>query len=122
MDSFAEKTIEQESTRDEAINNPQTTKDFKGELFKINDKEVVLKNSSETFVKINGDVYENIEKVGNLSLYSILPKSDNYLQVGIERPITDIELKNYDYLNETPEKFRTTKDLLKGENPEELSC
>ena len=109
--------------RVEAINNPQKIKESKENLYKLNDQEVIIKNEIEDFVKIGNDIYESVAKQGNLNHYVKLENTNsNYYAVEVKAPQTKLKLSDYSYLNENPEKFKTIKDFLKGENPDELSC
>jgi len=112
-----------ESTRDLVVNNPQTLEDYKNDLFRIDENNLILKNNTEEFVKVNGEIYESVAKQGNLNHFVKLetPTSD-YYAVEVKAPQTNLKLSDYSYLNESPEKFKSVKDFLKGENPEELSC
>jgi hypothetical protein len=112
-----------ENTRDLVVNNPQTLEDYKNDLFRIDENNLILKNNTEEFVKVNGEIYESVTKQGNLNHFVKLeiPTSD-YYAVEVKAPQTNLKLSDYSYLNESPEKFKSVKDFLKGENPEELSC
>ena len=109
--------------RDEAVNNPKTIKEFTGQVSKMNQNEIVVRNSSESIIRIGNDVFESFAKEGNLNHFVKLEvNNSDYLQVGTQAVQSNLNIKNYDYLNETPEKFKTIKDYLKGEMPEELNC
>lgn len=109
--------------RVEAINNPQKVKESKENLFKLNDQEIILRNETEDFVKIGNDIYESVAKQGNLNHYVKLEKNkSDYYAVEVKAPQTNLNISDYNYLNETPEKFKSIKDFLKGKNPDELSC
>jgi hypothetical protein len=112
-----------ESTRDLVVNNPQTLEDYKNDLFRIDENNLILKNNTEEFVKVNGEIYESVTKQGNLNHFVKLeiPTSD-YYAVEVKAPQTNLKLSDYSYLNESPEKFKRIKDFLKGENPNELQC
>jgi hypothetical protein len=112
-----------ESTRDLVVNNPQTLEDYKNDLFRIDENNLILKNNTEEFVKVNGEIYESVAKQGNLNHFVKLeiPTSD-YYAVEVKAPQTNLKLSDYSYLNESPEKFKRIKDFLKGENPNELQC
>tara|TARA_R110000782_G_scaffold91929_1_gene175252 strand:+ start:1955 stop:3904 length:1950 start_codon:yes stop_codon:yes gene_type:complete len=123
MPSIAGTSTGQQSPRDNAINNPDTVENFKGDLFKLNDNEYIVKNTVEDFVKISNNIYESVGKQGNLNHYVQLEKNESeYLKVGTERPKTSLNLNDYNYLENKPESFTKVKNYLKGEIPGELSC
>ena len=109
--------------RVDAINNPTSIKENTSQVSKINQNEVVIKNSADDFIKIGGDIYESVAKQGNLNHYVKLEKNhSDYYSVKAEAPQINLKLSDYKYLNETSENFKSVKDFLKGENPEELNC
>jgi len=106
----------QRSERDDLYNNPQNKEAYKGQYSVISNQEVIVKNTSEEFLKIDGDIYEFLEKRGNLSLFSKLGKNNSsYNVVGIEKPDTNTNLEVFAYLETKPEAFIKTKNLLTKE-------
>ena len=96
----------QRSERDDLYNNPQNKEAYKGQYSVISNQEVIVKNTSEEFLKIDGDIYEFLEKRGNLSLFSKLGKNNSsYNVVGIEKPDTNTNLEVFAYLETKPEAF-----------------
>jgi hypothetical protein len=108
-----------ENTRDLVVNNPQTLEDYKNDLFRIDENNLILKNNTEEFVKVNGEIYESVAKQGNLNHFVKLetPTSD-YYAVEVKAPQTNLKLSDYSYLNESPEKFKRIKDLYKPKKQE----
>ena len=103
------------SVRDTAINNPQTVKNFDGQIFKLNDNEVILKNNTEEFIKIGSEIYESIGKKGNLNHFIKLEKSAEYNKVNTKRPKSNLDISDYSYLEDKPESFMSVKKYLKGD-------
>ena len=125
LPDLAEPTDNISNPRVEAVNNPQKVKESKENLYKLNENEIIIKNETEDFVKVNNEIYESVAKQGNLNHFVKLETSNSdYYAVNVEAPQTNLKLSDYNYLNETinSEKFKTKKDFLKGENPDELSC
>lgn len=107
--------------RVESINNPQKIKESKENLYKLNDQEIIIKNETEDFVKVNNEIYESVAKQGNLNHFVKLetPNSD-YYAVEVKAPQTNLKLSDYNYLNETinSENFKSVKDLYKPKKQE----
>jgi len=123
MPDLIEPTDNISNPRVEAINNPQKIKESKENLYKLNDQEIIIKNQTEDFVRIGNDIYESVSKQGNLNhLVKLETPASDYYAVEVKAPQTNLNLSDYNYLNESPENFKSVKDFLKGENPEELSC
>lgn len=118
-----EETVIQTKTnrRDAAVNNPQTVKKFDGQLYNIDDNTLILKNSVEEFINVKGDIFENVENDGNLSMYSKLDKNNsNYNVFDVKEPQTELQLSEYSYLNTQPEKFTSTKNYTSREEKEKI--
>lgn len=110
-----------ENQRDLIVNNPQTLEDYKKDLFRINDNTIILKDNTETFVKVNGEIYENVETDSNLSVFAKIeiPISD-YYQYNIKQPKTNIKLSDYNYLATQEELFTSPKKYLKQEEKNQI--
>lgn len=109
------------SLRDTAVNYPETVKNFKGQVYKLNNNEVILKNTTDSFLKIGNEVYENMSNDGNLSLYNkIDTNKTEYLQMETEKPQTNTRLIDYIHLNQTPDKFKTVRNYLTAEQKNKI--
>jgi hypothetical protein len=110
-----------ENQRDLTVNNPQTLEDYKKDLFRVNDNTIILKDNTETFVKVNGEIYENVETDSNLSVFAKIetPISD-YFQYNIKQPKTNIKLSDYNYLATQEELFTSPKKYLKQEEKNQI--
>ena len=110
-----------ENQRDLTVNNPQTLEDYKKDLFRVNDNTIILKDNIETFVKVNGEIYENVETDSNLSVFAKIetPTSD-YYQYNIKQPKTNIKLSDYNYLATQEELFTSPKKYLKQEEKNQI--
>lgn len=110
-----------ENQRDLIVNNPQTLEDYKKDLFRVNDNTIILKDNTETFVKVNGEIYENVETDSNLSVFAKVetPTSD-YYQYNIKQPKTNIKLSDYNYLATQEELFTSPKKYLKQEEKNQI--
>lgn len=96
---------------------------YKGQLYRLNDNEIVLKNQSSQFIKVGEKKFENIENYGNLSHYIALEENKN--PINIKTPKSDINLVDFSYLETTPEKFISAKQYLtkqEKENQEDYEC
>lgn len=110
-----------QTRRDNAVNFPETIKDFNGELYKISNKELILKNTTDEFLKIGKDSYELVETQGELSHYVKLDKNDmDYNILGVKQSKTENKLINYFYLNIKPNEFTTVKNYLTKEEKDNL--
>lgn len=110
-----------ENQRDLIVNNPQTLEEYKKDLFRVNDNTIILKDNIETFVKVNGEIYENVETDNNLSVFAKIetPISD-YYQYNIKQPKTNIKLSDYNYLATQEELFTSPKKYLKQEEKNQI--
>jgi len=110
-----------ENQRDLIVNNPQNLEDYKKDLFRVNDNTIILKDNIETFVKVNGEIYENVETDSNLSVFAKVetPTSD-YYQYNIKQPKTNIKLSDYNYLATQEELFTSPKKYLKQEEKNQI--
>jgi len=104
-----------ENRRDKVINNPNLVSSFEGQIYTLaNDTEIIAKNTTEEFIKINKNIYEKVDNIGDLSLYlQINTNVGSYNQVNVEQPTTETDLSFYQYLNESPGKFTDASQYLK---------
>lgn len=110
-----------ENQRDLIVNNPQTLEDYKKDLFRVNDSTIILKDNTETFVKVNGEIYENVETDSNLSVFAkVESEVSDYYQYNIKQPKTNIKLSDYSYLATQEELFTSPKKYLKQEEKNQI--
>lgn len=106
----------EQSKRDALYNNPESISPFKGQYSKLSDNEIIIKNTSEEFLKVDGEIYEFLEKNGNLSLFAKVGRNtSNYNVVNLEKPSSNVNLEAFAYLETKPETFIKTKNLLSKE-------
>jgi hypothetical protein len=123
MQNIADKSEGIQSLRDEAINNPNSVKVFEGQISRLNEKEIVLKDSVDEFIRVGDDIFENIATESNLKHYVKLEKNNSeYYVVNTEKPTSDLKLSDYKYLETTTDKFTTVKKYLANQNLEEFNC
>jgi len=112
-----------ENPRDLVVNNPQTLENYKKDLFRVNEDTIILKDNIETFIKVNDEIYENVEVKGNLSTFAKI-KTENeakdYYQYNIKPPKTDIRLSDYNYLSTQEDLFTSPKKYLKQEEKNQI--
>jgi hypothetical protein len=121
MPSLAQETVKENSSRVDAINQPETVEKYKGQVYKLNDLETIIKNETRPFLKIGNEVYENISTNGVLNLYHKLEKNNSeFLQLEAEQPTTDTNLLDYLHLNQTPEEFLTIEKQLSKQELEKV--
>jgi hypothetical protein len=123
MPNIADKSEGIQSLRDEAINNPNSVKVFEGQISRLNEKEIVLKDSVDEFIRVGDDIFENIATESNLKHYVKLEKNNSeYYVVNTEKPKSELKLSDYKYLETTTDKFTTVKKYLANQNLEEFNC
>lgn len=111
----------EQSKRDSLYNNPESISPFKGQYSKLSDNEIIIKNTSEEFLKVDGEIYEFLEKNGNLSLFAKVGRNtSNYNAVNLEKPSSNINLEAFAYLETKPEAFIKTKNLLSKEERQNI--
>jgi len=110
-----------ENQRDLTVNNPQTLEDYKKDLFRVNEDTIILKDNVETFIKVNDEIYENVEVKGNLSTFAkIKTEKSDYYQYNIKQPKTNIKLSDYNYLSTQEELFTSPKKYLNKEEKDQI--
>lgn len=111
-----------QARRDAILNSPQNLEKYQGQFHKINDNNIILKNSEEEFIKVEGNIFEAVDTDGNLSLFSRLNSVvDNYYVFNNKEPKTDVKIEEYLYLNTQPEKFLTEKNYLSKSAKEKIN-
>lgn len=107
--------------RDAILNNPQNLNKYQGQSHKLNDNNIILKNSYEEFIKIEGNIFEAVDTDGNLTLYSRLNNIvGEYYNFNNEAPKTNVKIEDYSYLNTQPEKFVSEKNHLSKSAKEKI--
>lgn len=115
--------------RQKAVNNPDRVKKVSGQYTYLKDEVLAVKNESETFVKTPIGIFEKIFEFENIKFYGKLDtgKKPGYKKVNIEAPFSDISFKDYMYLANSPESFKTSKNYyskneLNDINDEYFGC
>lgn len=125
MPLLAEQEIKSETKqvrRDAILNSPQNLEKYQGQYHKLNDNNLILKNSGEEFIKVGGNIFEAVDTDGNLTLYSRLNTVvGEYNTFNNEAPKTDVKIEDYSYLNTQPEKFLTEKKYLSKSAKEKIN-
>jgi hypothetical protein len=98
--------------RQKAVNNPDRVKKVSGQYTYLKDGVLAAKNESETFVKTPIGIFEKIFEFENIKFYGKLDtgKKQGYKKVNVEAPFSDINFKDYMYLANSPESFKTSKN------------
>lgn len=115
--------------RQKAVNNPDRVKKVSGQYTYLKDGVLAAKNESETFVKTPIGIFEKIFEFENIKFYGKLDtdKKQGYKKVNVEAPFSDINFKDYSYLANSPESFKTSKNYysrkeLNDINDEYFGC
>jgi hypothetical protein len=100
----------QSQQREFFANNPESAKKISGDYLYIEDGVLAVKNETDTFIRTPQGVFEMIYEAGNIKFYNKLPEVDpNFKFVGLEKPLSDVDFNKYQYLENTPEVFKTAK-------------
>ncbi len=116
------------SRRDLISNNPTSLAKFEGNISLLDDNNLVAKNSTNEFIRLKNDVYEKMQTIGNLSLYSKLGLNKGaYNSFAVEKPESGYSLDDYLHLENKPESFIKAKNYLSKEekdglDADEFSC
>ena len=125
MPLLTEQEIQSETKqvrRDAILNSPQNLEKYQGQYHKLNDNNLILKNSNEEFIKVGGNIFEAVDIDGNLTLYSRLNSVvGEYNTFENEAPKTNVKIEDYSYLNTQPEKFLTEKSYLSKSAKEKIN-
>lgn len=115
--------------RQKAVNNPDRVKKVSGQYTYLKDGVLAAKNESETFVRTPIGIFEKIFEFENIKFYGKLDtdKKQGYKKVNVEAPLSDINFKDYSYLANSPESFKTSKNYysrkeLNDINDEYFGC
>ena len=115
--------------RQRAVNNPDRVKKVAGQYTYLKGGVLAVKNESETFVKTPIGIFEKIFEFENVKFYGKLntDKKQGYKKVNLEAPFSDINFKDYMYLANSPESFKTSKNYystkeLNDINEEYFGC
>lgn len=115
-----------QTQRDNIVNNPQNISKYQGQLYKISDQEVIIKNETKDFIRIGQDIYENVAVKGTLSQYTKLERNtSNYNIFGVKKLEAEKNLNDYNYLETTEKDFISTKQYLtkqEKDNQDEYEC
>ena len=97
-------------------------KDFKGNLHRLSDDEIILKNNTEEFIKVGKRKFESIQTIGNLSLFKALDvnTNSNYYAVNTKQPTTKTDLNKSSYLEDRPEQFIKVSKYLSQQEDRDL--
>lgn len=110
------------SRRNTAGNYPSTVPNFEGNISILNNQQIIAKNTNSEFIKLKGEVYENLKTIGNLSLFKKLDTSESkFLNFAVEKPTGEALLEDYLHLENKPELFIKNKNYLSKEEKEGLS-
>ena len=107
--------------RDAIVNNPQLIQYFDGDISILNNQELIVKDATQDFIKIGGEIYENIKNNGNISLFSkVVAPLKEYNNYNVEQPTTETAIEDYSYLEGHPENFTKVKGYLNKEEKQKI--
>jgi hypothetical protein len=111
----------QSQQREFFANNPESAKKISGDYLYIEEGVLAVKNETDTFVRTPQGVFEMIYEAGNIKFYNKLPTVDpNFKFVGLEKPLSDVDFNKYQYLENTPEVFKTAKTYYSKKELEQI--
>lgn len=111
----------QTQEREFFANNPESAKKLSGEYLYLENGVLAVRNETDTFVRTPQGVFEMIYEAGNVKFYNKLPSPDaNFKLTGIEKPLSDINFNKYQYLENTPEAFKTAKNYYSKEELKQI--
>lgn len=98
-----------ESQRALAVNYPLQIPKLNAQSFRVGEENVIAKNTTQEFIRIGTETYENTATIADLTLYTKLPVNDSvYNRYGIKQPSSDISLQEYAHLESRGEiKFKS---------------
>lgn len=112
-----------QSLRNSAVNTPSNVVDFDGQIYRLNSEEIITKDSSEDFIKIGGEVFENVATQGSLKHYVKLEKNNTeYNLTQVAEPTTNLNITDYNYLETSTQDFTTVKKYKNLKNSEDFNC
>lgn len=107
--------------RDTMVNNPQILQPFEGEVSTLANNELIVKNTTKDFIKVGGEVFENLQSNGNLSIFTrVVAPLKEYNNYNIEQPITKTDLSEYKYLESQPNSFTSIKSYLSKKEKDDI--
>jgi len=111
----------QSQQREFFANNPESAKKISGDYLYIEEGVLAVKNETDTFVRTPQGIFEMIYEAGNIKFYNKLPTVDpNFKFVGLEKPLSDVDFNKYQYLENTPEVFKTAKTYYSKKELEQI--
>lgn len=118
----------QSQQRERIVNNPTSVKKLEGDYLYLEDGVLAVRNATDTFLRTPKGIYEMIYEAGNVKFYGALPEANaDYKVFGVGSPLSDIDFSKYQYLENSPEVFKTmkkyyTKEELGQIDEEYFSC
>lgn len=118
----------QSQQRERVVNNPTSVKKLEGDYLYLEDGVLAVRNATDTFLRTPKGIYEMIYEAGNVKFYGALPEANaDYKVFGLSSPLSDIDFSKYQYLENSPEVFKTmkkyyTKEELGQIDEEYFSC
>lgn len=100
--------------RNEVYNNPLDVPKLKSDYLYIDDLVIAIKNSVDSFIRTPRGVFELIYSDDNVAFYGLLESAS-------EKPLSDINFKDFDYLVNSPEAFKTSKNYYSKAELEEIN-
>jgi len=117
-----EQITAKEAARSLAINYPMSISKINSENFRVDENNLIGKNSQAEFIRVGMETYENIETKGDLTLYVKLPlNNSDYNIYKTPQPKTNVSLQDYGYLENAPEKWMTEKNYLNKTEKEKIN-
>ena len=97
----------------EALANPSSVQKVKGEFLYLEPEVVAIKNEVESMVRTPRGVFEYMYGQGNVGFYGKVTSE--------ERPLSDMNYKQYTYLENSPELFQKAKNYYSKAELDEIN-
>ena len=97
----------------ESLVNPSSVQKVKGEFLYLEPEVVAIKNEVESMVRTPRGVFEYMYGQGNVGFYGKV--------VSEERPLSDMNYKQYTYLENSPELFQKAKNYYSKAELDEIN-
>ena len=97
----------------EALVNPSSVQKVKGEFLYLEPEVVAIKNEVESMVRTPRGVFEYMYGQGNVGFYGKV--------ISEERPLSDMNYKQYTYLENSPELFQKAKNYYSKTELDEIN-
>ena len=97
----------------EALVNPSSVQKVKGEFLYLEPEVVAIKNEVESMVRTPRGVFEYMYGQGNVGFYGKV--------ISEERPLSDMNYKQYTYLENSPELFQKAKNYYSKAELDEIN-